>query len=136
MRRSLARTLIDIGNPADAEKEIPALMTTIATTADIGSLPPVLAILGTLGAWEHRFDDAEAAYRKAINILEEEQAGSPSTGLTIAGLARVQAAAGRIDEARLSFGEGIALMEAGWGPKDPDLLRAMNGVEALQAGIR
>ena len=131
MRRSLVRTLIDLERFEEAEAEVLDLSATIERTSDIGSLPPILEILGDLRAREGRFDEAEASYRRSIALLKEEAPDSPYVGLATAGLARVQRDAGRPAEAILSYQEAIRLMEADWGTEDPDLRRAHAELEGL-----
>lgn len=91
----------------------------------------MLAILGELRVEQNRFGEAEAAYLRAIEVLEADTPDDPYLGLMAADLARLYRDTGRLDEAETSFRLAVKLMEEGWGQSDPDYLEASEDLEVL-----
>jgi len=55
----------------------------------------------------------------------------PYLGLMAADLARLYRDTGRLDEAETAFRRAVELMEASWGPSDPDFQKAAAELEGL-----
>ena len=86
---------------------------------------------GEFYAAQDLWADAEAAYRIAITLVEEDSPDSPWVGYNMVGLARVYRDAGRLDEARATYTRAIELMREGWGADDVDCRRASEELAAL-----
>ena len=133
MRRSLARTLIDLGKVDVAEAELDDLLAAIESAGADDEAPQVLETLGTLYVRQGRYEDAEELYLRAIADLEASSPDEPYLGLLTAELARVYRDTGRRDEAEAAMQRAVELMEAGWGPDDPDTRQAAADLEVLTA---
>ncbi len=131
MRRSLARTLIDLGELEQAETELDDVLATIQAAGADDEAPPVLETLGGLYVRQRRFEEAERFYLRAIADLQANSPDEPYLGLLTADLARVLRDTGRPDEAEVAFRRAVEMMEASWGPDDPDFLQAAAELEAL-----
>lgn len=70
---------------------------------------------------------------QAQSLHNEEGPDSPNVGFATTGLARTLRQANRSDEAETPFRTGIRLMEAGWGPDDPDVRQARSDLDELLA---
>ena len=133
MQRSLARTLIDLGKVDAAEAELDDLLAAIESAGADDEAPQVLETLGTLYVRQGRYEDAEELYLRAIADLEASSPDEPYLGLLTAELARVYRDTGRRDEAEAAMQRAVELMEAGWGPDDPDTRQAAADLEVLTA---
>ncbi len=136
MRRSLARTLIDLEAYEAAQAELDDLLATIEAAGADDEAPSVLETLGELYTRQGRYDEAERIYLKAITDLEAQSPDEPYLGLLNAELARVYRETGRRDEAEAAMRRAVELMEAGWGPNDPDFLQAAAELEALTTSAK
>ncbi|MHC5005079.1 MAG: tetratricopeptide repeat protein, partial [Planctomycetota bacterium] len=132
MRRSLARALIDAGRPAEAAAELESLIELIEGQDDEASLPMNLIALGKAYHAEQRFAEAEATYRRGLEIAARIGGDDdPDAALARAGLANVQRDTDRPDEAEANYEQAIAVMGTVWGEGDPDRLRAMRDYAEL-----
>jgi len=131
MRRSLAQTLIDLGDYEAAEAELEDQLAAIEAAGSNDDLPPVLVILGDLYTRQYRFDDAERHYVESIDALRERSPEDAYLGLLTADLARLYRDTGRLDRAEAAFREALELLEASWGPEDTDYLEAAAELEDL-----
>ena len=131
MRRSLARTLADLGRFSEAEAELHDLMATINAAGAEDEIASVLEILGDVCARQGRYGEAEERYLRAIAILAREEPESPWVGLATIGLARIYRDAGRTEAAEAAYLRGLELMENGWGASDPDFQKAAAELEEL-----
>jgi len=133
MRRSLARTMVDRGKFDDAEAELDGLLAAIEAAGADDEAPQVLEILGSLYVRQGRYGEAERLYLQAITDVETNSFDEPYLGLLTAELARVYRDTGRRDEAEASMRRAVEMMEASWGPDDPDSRQAAADLEALAA---
>ena len=133
MRRSLARTLIDLEQFGTAEAELTDLLETVEAGESVDEVSGVLEIFSELYARQGLYAEAERFSLQAIALLQEESPDSPWVGLATAGLARVYRDAGRLDEAVFSFRRAVELLEKGWGTSDPDYQKAVDELNQLEA---
>ncbi len=133
MRRSLARTLIDLGQFGAAEAELTDLLETVEAAESGDEISGVFEIFSELYARQGLYAEAERYSLQAITLLQDESPDSPWVGLATAGLARVYRDAGRLDEAAFSFRRAVELLEKGWGTSDPDYQKALDELTQLEA---
>ncbi len=88
----------------------------------------VAVTIDAIGGLEHqlrRLDQAEARYRRAVEIRERVlQVGDPDRGRSHAGLARVLADLGRMDEAMTAAEQHVALTREAHSQRHPDVVAA------------
>ena len=123
--------LIDLEKFEAAETELDDLMAIIEAAGADDEAPPVLETLGELCIRQGRYDEAERFYLQAIAVLEANSPDDPYLGLMTADLASVYRDTGRRDEAEAALRRAVELMEASWGPDDPDYRQAAAELAAL-----
>ena len=131
MRRSLARALIDVGGFEEAKTILAALVVAGEGQGADDDLPVNLNTLGSLYERQGRLDEAEAVYLRAIALFTGEAADDPVGGLSRAGLAGIYRQQDRLADAEEQYRTAIDLMEKGWGPQDPDRLKALGDLVSL-----
>jgi len=82
----------------------------------------VYLAVGALEEHQSHFTEAEAAFRKALAVLEERGDNTGHTAFALGQLATALDAAGKSDDAIPYYRRAIALHEQLGGPDDPDLI--------------
>src|SRR5579871_1913917 len=132
---NLAELLLKQNRPHEAESLLTGILTGLETKPEPPALPLVLNNLATAQKQEGRYGEAEAGYRRVLEI-EERQLGPdhPSTATTLNNLASLYHAQGRDTEAVPLLFRSIGIGEKTLGPAHPQMAtRYLNLGSALAA---
>jgi tetratricopeptide (TPR) repeat protein len=125
-RGNLVRTLLVQDKLTEAEGILTESMTEIEAAGEEEALPDLLDDLGEIRRRQIRLDEAVLLYQRAAEIVRRTSGDDdPRIGLSQAGLAKVYVDEGDFPRAETLFTEALAVMEAGWGKKDPDRLETL-----------
>ncbi|MDH3629252.1 MAG: serine/threonine-protein kinase [Acidobacteriota bacterium] len=136
MRRSLASALLEQDRMTEAREILDWLLDRSEAEEREEILPPTLNALGTLYAKQNQLSEAEASFRRALEIDERiEGSDSPYLAAALEGLAGVHRDGGKPNAALKLYERAIAVLEPSVPDEDPDLIRIRSAYNACRESV-